>query len=238
MKIIKIPLTIAILLIPTYSFGSDDNKVTEKVFEPASFTQSTSSLQNRIKFPKYIAKSKEDRNVVIRCDVLVDRSGKLSENICFNAQKANRLYGVEIDRAAAGARIKAATISGTSRRVMFQYFVMFQKKGKSTLVEVFPNSGLQVQDYGPNYTSAQRYRENHSNWGAGCGFKTKVTIRAIIDKKGAILNAIAESENAEEKCKEYMLKGFLKGEFIPAFKNGLAVDSFYEEEISDGLVAR
>ena len=200
-------------------------------FEPASFKDSKRSLQNRIKFPRSIAKSKQDASYVFRCDALVTRQGRIKQNFCPNGADEGYPYVKMINRAAKASKINPAKVDGTARNAWLQYYVVFMKKGKETSVEVIPNSGLQVDKYGLDYSSPQRYKEGSGTFGAGCGRKNRITVNAVIDEYGVPKEVTALSDNAGPKCLEYLKKTFMEQRYIPAMVNGKAVQAYYSEEI-------
>jgi len=208
------------------------------VFEPPQLKNTESSLQNRIKYPKSILTSDLDENVVVRCDALLTRTGKFSLNFCYENGKKHYPYVTAINRAAKHATIKPARINGTVRKVWFQYFVTFFKKGRKHSIEVVPNSGLEINKYGYSYTSAQRYANSSGEFGVGCGFDNEISINAVISSEGKALNVDVVGEQAGEKCKKYLIKSFMEQKFIPAFHDDVAVNSFYSEKIFDNYRAQ
>lgn len=71
-----IPLAFLVFSLPT--FPNDDNTLEE--FVPASIKDSRMSIEKLIKFPRKHEKSKEDIAVVIRCDAVIKRNGKVDHN--------------------------------------------------------------------------------------------------------------------------------------------------------------
>jgi hypothetical protein len=210
----------------------------EVIFSPATIPDSPMSIGNIIKFPKSMLRTKVEKNIVVRCDASISNIGRFISNICLNdSSKEIFPYSSAINYAAKNAVIKPAKINGKGHKVWFQYFVVFSKKGSNGIVEVFPNSGLEIEKYGPDYTSAQRFEEDSENFGASCGsgFSNTITVNAIIGKDGIPKNVTVKSENSSEKCKKNMESSFLKQRYIPAFYNSVAVDSFYSEEITNYL---
>jgi len=223
-------------------FGSQvlaDSKIDSgERYEPASFYDSERSFDRTIDFPASIKASGEDGTIVLRCDAEVNRKGKFKKNYCFNAHGDLWLYSKAIERSVKFGRVKPAIINGKARNITFQYFVAFSKSGDKTLVEAFANSGLQLDRYGPDYTSAQRYQRNHDKWRSGCSLADTVTVEAMIDKQGVISQVRALSDTAGEKCKNGLVRAFSKGKFIPAFYNNEPIDSFYSEDFVSPRIKR
>lgn len=200
-----------------------------KKFEPADFKDSGSSFSKNIKFPAI----KWEGTMVIRCDAYVSHLGKFLSNYCFDKSEKAFPFVSAINYIAKNARIKPARVDGISKEVWFQYYVTFTKKGKKSLIEAIQNSGLQAGTYGTNYTSAQRYKDDSGNFAVGCGtaYDNMIIVKAIIGVNGKAKATQVEGKNISETCKENLIRDFSEQEFIPAFVNGKAVDSFYSEEI-------
>lgn len=200
-------------------------------FEPAGLKDSDASLDRVIKFPKGIANSDVDVSMVIRCDAYIKRNGKLSSNMCYEKGKAHYPYVIQINRAAKRARFRPGKVNGASRTVYFQYFVVFTKKGAQTLVEVFGNSGLEMERLGLDYTSPQRYREKGSTFGRGCSLNQEATVSAFVNKLGQVSRVQVVGDNVSERCVTSLTKSFLNQKYIPAMVDGQAIDAFYSEKI-------
>ena len=211
---------------------------TTNTFQPATLKDTKSSLQNRIKFPKTITKTKNDVNIVVRCDAYVMQNGKFSTNFCFENGDALYPYVTSINRAAKKAVINPGRVNGTTRKVYFQYYVLFQKKENETSVKVIPNSGLEVEKYGFDYSSPQRYKLGSGNFGAACGHDEQITVNAVIDEKGVPESVAVLSDKAGEKCKTYLKETFLEQKYIPAMANGKVIKAYYSEEIFDNFRAQ
>lgn len=216
-----------ILLISSAVFSS----VEKAEYSPASIKNSRMSLERLIKFPKSVARSKKDVAVVVRCDAFVKRNGKLSSNICYEGGDVYYPYVTAINRSAKRAALNPGRVNGTARVVYFQYYVVFMKKDKSTSVEVVGNSGLEVEKYGANYTSPQRYRESSGNFGAGCGFNKKITVNAVVSKLGLVTEVDIIGDGLGKKCVKYLENSFKGQAYIPAHYNGKPIRSFYSERI-------
>ncbi len=202
-----------------------------KPFEPVTLKNSKMALQELIKFPEQLLKAGEDKNVVIRCDAIIERSGKFNSNFCYEEGELHYPYVTAINRAASRAVVNPGRVNGTAREVYFQYYVVFIKKGKNTSVEVFGNSGLQVEKYGLDYSSPQRYKEGPGNFGSTCGLGSKVTVNAVISDLGEIKAVDVVGGDAESRCIQYLKDSFFEQKYIPAFVNGKAVSAYYSERI-------
>ncbi len=205
---------------------------TPDIFEPANLKNTKTSLQSRITFPKKVLKSEIYENIVVRCDALVSRRGKFNLNFCYEKDKKLFPYVTAINIAAKRSTIKPGRVNGTVRNVWFQYYVVFLNSKDKHSVEVVPNSGLEASKYGFDYTSAQRYREGGGIFGIGC-INNDSTVNGIIDEFGIPSEIKVVGEGVGDKCKRNLKEQFFEQRFIPAMVNGVAVKSFYSEEIFD-----
>lgn len=203
------------------------------VFAPATLTDAPTSLQKSIQFPTTVLETKAKENVVVRCDALISPTGALAYNFCLQESEKQSAYIAEINRAAKASAIAPAQVNGSARQVWFQYYVVFMTDAGKHSVEVMPNSGLQVDKYGFDYTSAQRYSGASGEVDAGCDFTRNITVQAVIDEKGVPVDVQVKSDNAGEKCESSLKAAFLAQRFIPAMLKGTAFRSYYSEKIFD-----
>ena len=119
--------------------------------------------------------------------------------------------------------------------ILFGFNTMFflQKKGGKSLIEVVQNSGLQMAAYGTEYTSAQRYKEDSGSFAVGCStlYENIIMVKTIIGKDGKAKGTMVEGKGINQTCKNNLINDFSEQDFIPAFVEGKAIDSFYQEEI-------
>ena len=226
---IKITLCLLIFLLsqPTISENGKPQ------YEPATLKASKFSIQNLIKFPKSVLKSKDKANVVVRCDASISRAGKFLMNFCYENSSMHNPYLRAINSAAKRAIINPGRVNDAAKTIWYQYYVLFSHSNGQGSVEVISNSGLQVNTYGLDYTSAQRYKEGRGNFGAGCGINKDITVNAIISSEGVPKKVDVVSDKAGEKCKRYLKENFMDQRFIPASYKGRFIDSFYSEKIFD-----
>lgn len=225
----KLPFLLFSLLLPQLCLA--DKNQPAKPFEPVSLKNSKMALQELIKFPEQLLKTSEDKSVVIRCDAFIERSGKFSSNFCYEEGELHYPYVTAINRAASRAVVNPGRVNGAARKVYFQYYVVFIKKGTKTSVEVFANSGLQVEKYGLDYSLPQRFKEGPGNFGSTCGFGSKVTVNAVISELGEVKSVDVVGGDADSRCARYLKDSFFEQKYIPAFVNGKAVSAFYSERI-------
>lgn len=148
------------------------------VYEPASLKESGLSFKSAIKFPAV----KWEGAMLIRCDAQISHLGEFLSNYCFDRSSKAYPFVSAINRAARNGKVTPARINGKSRAVWFQYYVIFTKKGRKSLIEVIQNSGLQLASYGTEYTSAQRYKEDSGGFAVGCGtlYVNTIKVKSIV----------------------------------------------------------
>jgi len=200
-----------------------------KTYEPANLKDSGLSFKNIIKFPSV----KWEGTMIIRCDAYISHLGEFLSNYCFDRSAKAFPFVSAVNTAARNGKIKPAKVNGASRPVWFQYYVVFTKKEKKTLIEVVQNSGLQAATFGTEYTSAQRYKEDSGNFAVGCGtaYQSTLMVKTIIGKDGKAKGTEVDGKDVTQTCKDNLIRDFAEQEFIPAFVDGKAVDSFYAEDV-------
>lgn len=205
------------------------NAQDQKFYEPATLKESGLSFKNNIKFPVV----QWEGTMLIKCDAYISNLGEFISNYCFDRSSKAYPFVSAINRAARNGKIKPARVNGASQAVWFQYYVVFSKKGKKSLIEVVQNSGLQMATFGTEYTSAQRYKEDSGNFAVGCGtaYENIIMVKTIIGKTGKARGTEVEGNGISQNCKENLIKDFSEQEFIPAFVEGNAIDSFYAEDV-------
>lgn len=203
-------------------------------FEPAAFINVNVRFQENIKPPNSMLQAEGEFTYIIPCEAVISPTGKFITNFCHD-DNGREEYTRAIHAAAEYSAIKPALINGRGRTVYFQYFVAFTKKGKHILIEALQNSGLQLKQYGPDYTSPQRYIKWPTKFGSVCttGFKRLVTVHAVISSEGRANSVSVEGDKVTDKCKQSLIKSYTETRFIPAFHNGAAVEARYTDRLFD-----
>ncbi len=222
-------LVLFLLSVVTPVYGFNEPK---PMYVAASIKKESSlSLEKIIKFPKEIAKSEKDAAVVVRCDAFITRNGKVSSNMCYEGGDVYYPYVTAINRAAKNAVFNPGKVNGSARIVYFQYYVLFIKKGAVLSIEVIGNSGLEVEKYGVDYSSPQRYRESGGDFGSGCGINKEINVNAIVSEAGMVSDIDVVGDDLGDSCIKYLKKTFKGQKFIPALYKGKPISSFYSERI-------
>ncbi|NKB39312.1 MAG: hypothetical protein GKR93_19445, partial [Gammaproteobacteria bacterium] len=157
------------------------NTYGETAFVPARFTDDPKSLQNKIKFPDI----ENDIKIKIFCDTSLSRKGNFRLNFCFGDENDTvKKFEIAVHRATRGARIQAASVNGKTETIWFQYSVLFVKKGKEETIRAYPNHGWEVDKYGQDYSSPQRYIRTARTTFKGCHPLLKVWLKTTVDKYG------------------------------------------------------
>lgn len=195
------------------------------VYSPAGFGKDGGLFQSRIKFPEW----GDDINLMVHCDASVLKSGKLKDNYCFLKDEKYKPFEKSINRAARNLNISAAMVNGERESIWFQYFVVFYKKGNEEMIMVQPNHALEVNKYGREYSSPQRYKDNVKSFFTKCGRKTNIWVKAIIDEQGRAKNIEVIGGEGHRGCKKDIKNKFSLGYFIPARSKGKFVSARYIE---------
>lgn len=197
-------------------------------YSPANFFEGEKSFKNEIRFPNI----KEDISVTILCNAEVTNTGRFKSNHCyFNRMDEKSRFKKAIVKTTKRSRkyFTPAIVNGIEKNVYLQYSVNFVKNGEDKQINVYPNHGFEVKEYGSEYTSAQRY-EKGTHWTfSRCSKNTTVWIKSEINTEGIPQNAEVLRGTGSDLCKEIVSESFLKGQFIPGTANGKPVRSMYIE---------
>lgn len=202
-------------------------------YSVANFTDSKKSLQNRIVFPKVDGEIHKK----FYCLATLTAAGRFKYNRCVEDGdedgyyvKDTDVFHVAINSAADRSRIKPAIIGGVKRIVQFQYSVEFIKSGEEKLIKVSPNYGLNVEQYGDDYSAAQHYADaNWVEWPSHCRDGIIVWVEGEINPEGRVTRAEVVQGKASDQCMDRILRDFKQKLFLPATSNNQAVSSVHKE---------
>lgn len=228
MNIYVWPIVFLMMVFNGYVNADEKDVTDDEYFRPANFYDGKKSLQSRIKFPEWDG----DITVSIRCDALLYKYGTIKKwNFCFTEDDKYDIFSKAIMDAAEFAKLSPAQVDGKNKKVWFQYLVTFHKKDGKKMIVMYPNYGLEIDKFGPYYTSAQRYTADLRSYFNKCRRpNTNIWISATIDEKGIPRDVKAVSSDVGgEKCAKNLAYKFKKGKFIPAMAEGRPVASKYVE---------
>lgn len=205
----------------------------EPVTRPAALTDGPKSLQSRLRFP---AGQDGDVRLTLRCASEVSGKGSVYLSFCESPGPNLDSYEKVVGDAAGWAVLSPAINGGRPSWVKFQYRVEFLKHGDAASVQVFPNHGLQVGTFGPDYSGPQRILEDEDSgtpplWLA-CGEKMRLWAVATISEEGRAQGVSIEAGGiGDATCRERVIAKLLASRFIPAYVDGRAVRALYREAI-------
>ncbi len=158
----------------------------------ARFIDGENSLQNLIEFPAVDG----DVSKTIYCASRVYKSGKLRRTLCPASSKSDRYFIEAIEAAAKKTRVSPATLDGKTQRTSLLYTVTFVRQQGAESIHVYPNWGDDLEKYGPDYESAQRY--DHGKLASVCVPSSLLLVTVKIGADGRISGEITLSVNDSE----------------------------------------
>lgn len=122
-------------------------------FTPAKFVEGKRSLRTLLKFPRVGG----DVSVTVLCTSIGATSGRVREAKCSAVNDPSQKFAIAVNRRAKSARINPATVNGRDEKVDFQFAVVFTRTGDAESIDVYENNRKNLERFGPDYISAQRY---------------------------------------------------------------------------------
>lgn len=221
MKKIFLNLLKIILIIPSYTLAQ------ESEYFPASFNNEPDSLQNLIVFPDI----GENIDVTARCSSKLSRFGSFQSLVCLPIQYPELLQA--IGDVILDAKISPATRDGSRQEVMIPFSVRFVKEGASENLYVYPNFGVGTEILGLEYTAPQRIIRRLIHDGEECLFAiTDYWAGVLVSEEGISMDvSISEPHNMTERCVSVHSRYIGDFLFVPAMKDGVAVQASYYERL-------
>ena len=141
--------SIALVLIALHASGP----AFAETYTPATFEEGKRSLRSKLKFPKVDG----DVSVTVTCTSIGAANGRIREAKCSAANDPTQKFAIAVNRRVKSARIIPATVDGREEKVDFQFAVVFTRTGETESINVYVNNQKNVDRFGPDYISAQRY---------------------------------------------------------------------------------
>ena len=219
MKKIFLNLLKIILIIPSYTLAQ------ESEYLPANFNNESDSLQNLIVFPDI----SENIDATARCSSELSRFGSFQSLSCLPLQPellqaiADVIFDAEMD---------PATRDGSRQRVMIDFSVRFVKEGGSENIYVYPNFAVGTEILGPEYIAPQRIIRRLRPGGDECLFQiSDYWAGVLVSEEGIAMDvSISEPHNMTERCVNEHSRMIGDLLYIPARKDGVAVQASYYEQ--------
>ena len=189
----------------------------------AQFIDGENSLQNLIEFPAVDG----DVSKTIFCESRVYKSGKLRRTLCPASSKSDRYFIEAIETAAMEARVTPATLNGKAKRTSILYSVMFVRQGGVEAIGVYPNWGHDVEKYGPDYESAQRY--DRGKLASQCKPASLLLVIMKIGADGRISGeiglSVSDGEYGKTQCVGLVRDHIIESSYIAGRHNGEPVET-------------
>jgi hypothetical protein len=202
------------------------NPVMAAAYTPATFVEGKHSLNTLLDFPKVDG----DVSVAVICTSIGTANGRIREAKCSAANDPSQKFAIAVNRRVKSARINPATVDGREEKVDFQFTVIFSRTGDAESIDVYINNQKNLDRFGPDYISAQRYspyelpdvcKERRISF--------LILEVAVVTKEGAVTESDLHVDSAGiPKTCEVRLREITKSSrFIPAFYEGSPVESVW-----------
>jgi len=189
----------------------------------ARFIDGENSLQNLIEFPAVDG----DVSKIIYCTSHVNKSGKLRRTMCPASSKSDRRFIEAIEAAAKETRVSPATLDGKTQRTSLLYIVTFVRQRGAESIRVYPNWGDDLEKYGRDYESAQRY--DHGKLASFCIPSSLLLVTVTIGADGRISGEISlsvnDSEYVKTECAKLVRDHIVESSYIAGRYDGKPVET-------------
>ncbi|MCZ6894614.1 MAG: hypothetical protein O7H40_11290 [Gammaproteobacteria bacterium] len=203
---------------------ADDDAVPS--FSSANFVEGERSLKNLIKFPKV----KGDLSIVVNCTSIGSAKGRIRDAKCSATDDPSQKFAIAVSRRSRSARITPAIVDGKNEQVDFQFNVVFIRTGETETIDVYTNNRKNLDRFGPDYISAQRYspyelpdvcKERRASY--------LILEIAVVTKEGRVKESDlhVDSIGIAKVCETSLREITRSSRFVPAFHDGLPVESIW-----------
>lgn len=202
-----------------------DDEAIER-FTSANFVEGKRSLKNLIKFPK----AKGDLSIVVTCTSIGTAKGRIREAKCSGADDPDQKFAIAVSRRTKSARITPATVDGRNEEVDFQFSVVFTRSGETETMDVYTNNRKNLDRFGPDYVSAQRYSPYELPDVCKYHRASFLIIEiAVVTKEGRVKESDlhVDSIGIANVCETSLREITRNSRFVPAFHDGLPVESVW-----------
>ncbi len=216
--------TVSTLLALSPIAVADDGAVPS--FSSANFVEGERSLKNLIKFTKV----KGDLSIVVNCTSIGSAKGGIRDAKCSATDDPSQKFAIAVSRRTRSARITPAIVDGKNEQVDFQFKVVFIRTGETETIDVYANNRKNLDRFGPDYVSAQRYspyelpdvcKERRASF--------LILEIAVVTKEGRVKESDlhVDSIGIAKVCETSLREITRSSRFVPAFHDGSAVESIW-----------
>ena len=203
---------------------ADDDAVPS--FAPANFVEGERSLKNLIRFPKV----QGDLSVVVNCTSIGSAKGRIREAKCSATGDPSQKFAIAVSRRTRSARITPAIVDGKNEQVDFQFSVVFKRTGETETIDVYTNNRKNLDRFGPDYVSAQRYSPYELPDVCKARRASFLILEiAVVTKEGRVKESDlhVDSIGIAKICETSLREITRNSRFVPAFHDGLPVESVW-----------
>lgn len=210
-------------------------------FTPAMFEENGKVFERGLFPPKRV----DGVDQIVYCTGIVSRRGRIVNQLC-NWGFDNRQYRSTLSQAAKKARLSPATIDGVAMVAYIKYSLRISHIDGEPKLEFFPHHFANEQYYGDDYIAAQSYSSatdlNVADsyffgkpWiqkmvPSRCIRNSRVFLLFKVNRQGKVEDLRATDESRPKRCIDPIIEAATAGKYIPAFHEGVPVESVYIEK--------
>lgn len=196
----------------------------------ATFQPGKRSIENLIKFPK----TNFSGELAVICSSRATAKGRIENARCSSPQDPELDFTMAVSRRFNSARVIPATVNGRKEEVDFQFTVVFSQEGDEKNIAVRENNGKNIERFGNDYTSAQRYSPNPFPVRCSGWRRDDLIVEvAIVEKNGRAkaVDVMSSTAGVDARCKDALKTQLSNARWIPATSNGEFVESVWVNPI-------
>jgi len=196
----------------------------------ATFQPGKRSIENLIKFPE----TNLSGELAVVCSSRATAKGRIQNARCSSPEDPELDFTMAVSRKFNSARVIPATVNGRKEEVDFQFTVVFSQNGEEQNIVVHENNGKNIERFGNDYTSAQRYSPNPFPVRCSGWRRDDLIIEvAIVEKTGRAkaVEIMSSTAGVDARCKDALETQLSAARWIPASSNGEFVESVWVNPI-------
>jgi hypothetical protein len=171
-----------------------------------------------------------DLSVVVTCTSTGSAKGRIREAKCSATNDPSQKFALAVSRKTKSSRITPATVDGKDEEVDFQFSVVFTRVGETETIDVYTNNRKNLDRFGPDYVSAQRYSPYELPDDCKLRRLSFLILEvAVVTVEGTVRESdLHVDEVGIAKTCDVALRAITKNSrFVPAFHEGLPVESVW-----------
>jgi hypothetical protein len=216
------------LIVSSAALADETGRPDDQRFVPARFVGGLDAASEKVRFPDY----KHDVMVYINCAAKLSADGEIERYFCLDYYGvADTKFRKAAEEFISNAEFSPAQVNGEPKAVEVYFRVFFGRKGELYAAGVLPNWGDDVDKYGTEYETPQRYNEDPPapKCGSVAGIsRVKVTANGEATGEVDLIMSYGVPEHYSS-CETWMTQVVRDGRYIPAHNEGKAVTATYVE---------